>query len=404
MNMKLIIRITLLMLTATATHATLSDTDRYIAFLADLLERKAIGDDELVQLIENAEQGKVINPISQERADIRVSDFIDHEVAQKWVDEAELDPLQVAKWAQENLAEQERIRKKRKQVKQDTKRVWKPQEPSFLSAGVSHNCAVTVDGTVKCWGFNEDGKLNVPADLGVVRSVAAGSWHTCALKPDGEVRCWGNNIDAKGRVPPDLGAVQSIFAGDWHTCAIRPDQTLRCWGALSDDPWPSFSKLGLVQSGSAADWGTTCIVRADGTSKCFSAFLNGWQDIPLGNIGLAQSLSIGAFSFCALLADNTVRCLGKFVEPKDLGIVSSISVGIRHGCAIRSDRTVSCWGENGDGQTDVPSDLGVVRSISAGDDHTCAVKDDGAVRCWGKNDYGQIDVPEGLVVMRGSQE
>src|SRR5687768_16831403 len=94
-------------------HAAPSDTDRYVAFLADLLERKTIGDDELELLIENAEQGSVINPISQERAEVCVTDFIDHETAQKWVDSDDLDALQVAKWAEENLVEQDRIKKKR---------------------------------------------------------------------------------------------------------------------------------------------------------------------------------------------------------------------------------------------------------------------------------------------------
>src|SRR5687768_16354539 len=91
------------LLSRASAHEAPSDTDRYVALLADLLERKSIGDDELEQLIENAEEGNVINPISRDQADISVSDFIDHETAQKWVDDGRLDASQVAKWAQENL-------------------------------------------------------------------------------------------------------------------------------------------------------------------------------------------------------------------------------------------------------------------------------------------------------------
>src|SRR5688572_19590354 len=94
---------------AASAYTAPSDTDRYVALLAEFLERKSIGDDELVRLVENAEQGKVINPIPQDRAETCVTDFIDHETAQKWVDGGELDVAQVAQWAEENLIEQEHV-------------------------------------------------------------------------------------------------------------------------------------------------------------------------------------------------------------------------------------------------------------------------------------------------------
>src|SRR5688572_18983677 len=79
--MKLITRFFLLSLVISppTLRAAPSDTDRYVAFLADLLERKSIGDDELVLLVENAAQGLIINPISQDRADTGIIDFIDYE-------------------------------------------------------------------------------------------------------------------------------------------------------------------------------------------------------------------------------------------------------------------------------------------------------------------------------------
>ena len=48
-------------------------------------------------------------------------------------------------------------------------------------------------GTVRCWGLNNKGQCNTPADLDPCSSVAGGYYHTIALRIDGSVRCWGDN-------------------------------------------------------------------------------------------------------------------------------------------------------------------------------------------------------------------
>ena len=74
-----------------------------------------------------------------------------------------------------------------------------------LAAGAEHTCAVTASGSVKCWGNNATGQLGngsfssspLPTlVLGFdvqVRAVAAGAGHSCALTVIGSVKCWGNN-------------------------------------------------------------------------------------------------------------------------------------------------------------------------------------------------------------------
>lgn len=124
-----------------------------------------------------------------------------------------------------------------------------------IDAGVTHTCAVLVDGNVKCWGKNQYGKLgngattqaNIPVDvigLGApVTDVIAGESHTCALTNSGGVKCWGNN--ARGQLgnnsvttsmtPRDtIGlteGVVSLSSYDWHSCVTTNLNGIKCWGS-----------------------------------------------------------------------------------------------------------------------------------------------------------------------------
>jgi cysteine-rich repeat protein len=106
-----------------------------------------------------------------------------------------------------------------------------------LALGDGHVCVLLDDGTVKCWGVNNDGQLGVPPggldrggrpgdmgdnllpiDLGgdTAELVATGAAHTCAkLHSQGVVKCWGSNglgelglgdTNARGDDPNEMGA------------------------------------------------------------------------------------------------------------------------------------------------------------------------------------------------------
>jgi hypothetical protein len=104
----------------------------------------------------------------------------------------------------------------------------------------------TVGREIRCWGTNDDGQLgtgdtsrrltpttvNIPMPQGAMSlrgfvQVVAGRGHTCALTVGGTVRCWGQ--DSSGQRGgssteidvPDLSEVVELAAGELHTCARR---------------------------------------------------------------------------------------------------------------------------------------------------------------------------------------
>ncbi|MCK6511064.1 hypothetical protein L6R29_13965 [Myxococcota bacterium] len=125
-----------------------------------------------------------------------------------------------------------------------------------ISAGHSSTCAILKDGTAKCWGSDLSGNLGVgdrpgwsfqePTPLPVQEfrngiQISAGTSHTCATSNDGTAFCWGNNNDGQlGGSKPDstrtalqvqgLTGIQRVAVGNGISCAIFKDSTHRCWG------------------------------------------------------------------------------------------------------------------------------------------------------------------------------
>ena len=376
----------------------------------------------------------------------------------------------------------------------------------FLDAGGSHSCAVLDNGAVRCWGFGNEGRLGYgnfftigddesPATAGPVslgpgragRAVAAGTAHSCAVLDDGSVRCWGegdngrlgygntddigdNEAPSSGG-PVDLGGgrtARAITAGHEHTCALLDDATVRCWGrgaqgrlgyglaeTIGDDEAPG--SRGPVDLGAgrtaravAAGFSHTCAVLDDGSVRCWG---NGfWGQLGYGNrenVGdseapgsvapvdlgpgrTARAITAGGDHTCALLDNGSVRCWGRadngklgygdseFIGddekpsargPVNLGVgrtAIGLGAGDNHNCAVLDDGSVRCWGDGnagklGYGNTDHigdnelpgsvgPVDLGgrTARAITAGSQHTCALLDTGSVLCWGFGDFGQL--------------
>ena len=75
-----------------------------------------------------------------------------------------------------------------------------PQSGTFtsVSVGQRHSCGVGADGSIACWGSNDNGQASSP--YGTFVSVSAGALHSCGVRTDRSVDCWGN--DHYGQGPP----------------------------------------------------------------------------------------------------------------------------------------------------------------------------------------------------------
>lgn len=264
------------------------------------------------------------------------------------------------------------------------------------------SCVLRENGTVVCWGLNDEGQLQpLPDTLTLplptvirgarcVRDLHLGSSSACALLAGGTLRCWGNTRDASGKSDMQffwpLGTVAALFGGGlgngWG--ALGVDGRFWVWGeyVLVDEPtfepvqWSSvlpFRDIDLAQRGSS------CLIRPDGTVWCWG----------YNTFGLLQK---GRSDSDVLVAID--------------GISNAVSVrAADRACATTGDGSLYCWGVNSLGQLGngmritslVPGRVklspdGAVRSFALGEDHTCAAMVDGTVQCWGEDQYGQTGI------------
>ena len=370
-----------------------------------------------------------------------------------------------------------------------------------IAAGEEHTCALLDNGTVRCWGVSNKGQLGygvtppigdneTPAAAGPVNlgghsavGITAGPYHTCATLDDGTMRCWGGgeygrlgygneqDIYTPTAVPVDVGSGRSpvaITAGYWHTCAILDNGAVRCWGIansgqlgygdeewIGDDDTPGIA--GPVDFGEArgalsvvTGASHSCALLEDGSVNCWGNGTNGrlgyngtaniGDDEAPGSVGrvnlgagrTALAIAAGDSHTCALLDQGSVRCWGNgangrlgyantldvgdnetpgSVGPVNLGTgrtAIGIAAGGAHTCALLDNGTVRCWGLAGSGQVgyantttigdnETPGSVGPVdlggRSaveIVTGADHSCALLDNGTMRCWGFGGTGQL--------------
>jgi hypothetical protein len=250
-----------------------------------------------------------------------------------------------------------------------------------VAAGWFHTCALMLDTTVKCWGTNEEGQLGdgtttnrtapvtviaavgTTSPLSGVTAIAAGDLRTCALLVDTTVTCWGWNYisqldPAAGpgvdvvAVPVDdsaggpLSGVTAIAVaggftqdvGGFLACALMNTPSVKCWGANDN--------------GSLGDGTTTSSLT------------------PVDVVGLPGPVT-AITGGCALLADTTVSCWpnfdadGQLVNAPALVMdaegsttpltgVTTLALGNFQRCAIVEDGSVTCWSSSGVPPTTVP--------------------------------------------------
>ena len=264
----------------------------------------------------------------------------------------------------------------------------------YVDTGDAHTCMVLDDATLKCFGANTSGQIGsggtvalgdsvaemgdalVAVNLGAgrtVRAVSTGNLHTCALLDDGSVKCFGEGDTGRlgsgatsdvGRSAATMGAslaavnlgsgrtATAIAAGAAHSCALLDDSTVKCWGANDD------GQLGLGDTDA----------RGDAAGEMGDA-------LPAVSLGLGAGVRVAAIAAgdahtCVLASNGSVKCWGSGANGR-LGSGDENSRGDEAGEMGSSLATI---------------DLGSGRSakaISAGASHTCAIRDTNDVVCWG---------------------
>lgn len=303
-----------------------------------------------------------------------------------------------------------------------------------LSAGKFYTCAVSLNGTLKCFGDDAYGQLGlglwqlhvneerdyerdvaeqlVVATSGPVEKIVLSAFHACGViaattaRPQ-HVQCWGRNdygqvgdnttverhspvsIDLPdGKTPSDVGV------GAYHSCALSYAGDVFCWGHntkgqlgtgnTDDHQTPNLVDLGGQAAILAAGKYHTCATMADtDTLKCWG--YNAWGQV--GN--LARNASTDR---------NRHEPHPSYVN---LGApVKLLQLGGFHSCAYLITDELKCWGFNsygqlGDGTNEnrgspVPIPInGTIESMSLGDMQTCVYLVGGEVQCWGSNTMGE---------------
>jgi alpha-tubulin suppressor-like RCC1 family protein len=221
-----------------------------------------------------------------------------------------------------------------------------------IAAGSLHTCALTTAGGVKCWGSNNSGELgsgnhteqHVPVDvIGLtsdVVAIAAGAFSTCAITADGTLKCWGDNTfgqlgtgdTTSQSTPVDiLTGVVAVSIGHDHTCAVMSGGSVKCWGfntvkqvgdTTTDWRLSPVDVIGL--SGTikavAAGYSHTCALNDSGTVQCWGS--NSFGQFGIGSAELANDVVTSGFStdataiaagneeVCVRAGDGSLQCAG----------------------------------------------------------------------------------------------
>lgn len=287
----------------------------------------------------------------------------------------------------------------------------KGPEFSSLSAGASHACALTIDGTAYCWGDNRAGQLGTGATATWsaatpvagghrFRSISAGPSFTCAVATDAAAYCWGvgyfgspslGESSTTPRLVPGGLSWRAISAGDLFACGLTTSGTAYCWGLNS------HGQLGSPRA--------VCAERKGVVTYCTPA-----PTRVMGDLAFA-ALDVGYLHACGITTDGETYCWGRgtlgdgSTEQSEAPVKVAGGhrfVGIDAGESITCGWTAGgeayCWGflvgDGAQGGSRTPLRVPGLPRVAAvsggGSGTTCSLTREGLGYCWGNNNYGQL--------------
>ena len=256
----------------------------------------------------------------------------------------------------------------------DVSGVLNDKNIKMLSVGEYHNCVLDAENKIYCWGDNGRGQLGngqivsskVPVEVNMngdlngktVKTVKCGTEHTCALDTEGTVYCWGANNDKQlgdntgtdklypTKVYTDVALkdkkIVNIDTGRDHTCAVDENSKIYCWGANMKGQVgvgytsANYNPVAVDMTGVLKDkniseiscgYNSSCVLDENGKAYC-------WGEVPGNGVDEESPVPVEVLSDGALSEK----------------VLVSISVGYDHVCGLDTEGDTYCWGSNKTGQ------------------------------------------------------
>lgn len=269
------------------------------------------------------------------------------------------------------------------------------REPGVMSgktvvdmfAAAYHNCALTSDGKVYCWGYNANGQLGT-----------------------GDTANRDKPVEVKGALE---GKVVTAIGGAYYTSCAIAEGKIYCWGhstygtagtgaSVTSITTPTLVKTG-VTNGLSAGYTASKLSTSGSMSYNMCAIVSGkaycWGRNRFGEVG--DNSTTTRYEPRAVTATGVLS--GKTIT--DITSDGYDNANTAHACVV-ADGKAYCWGDNGSGvlgnnsttDSSVPvavNTTGVlsgktITRIVAGQYHTCALTSEKKVACWGNGQYGRL--------------
>lgn len=335
-------------------------------------------------------------------------------------------------------------------------RVQLPEAVTNVDVAGLHVCAITISGTVFCWGRAGPwlgagevawGGTNTPRPVSSAEKfLALDTWdragdyagRTCAIAVSGVVYCWGTvgyfpesaSFATAVPVPREVGGItaghsfRSVSIGEDYACALERNGRATCWGTLQEEETRTPDPIPAALSFVDVDVGRShaCGITTSGATYCwgwriFGQLGNGfsnYREMPTPVAGglYFASIAIATASTCALTVAGELYCWGangqhqlgdgtttNRATPTPIAPArrfQSVAGDFQYWCAVDVLGQPYCWGTRYPllfATTPTPIQTNLAfTTVTVGIAHACAITVDGTAYCWGENESGQLGI------------